>query len=205
MTHFRNQRECDAAIRDVCSLLHVDRAEVGLFASPKGWFGGEIVITEYNEHGVQETVRNGRNPSGSQGMPITREWILRSLHSKDPRDAHTTRNYTLQSNAKCILIIEKEGIYLRLMEDQLHHSYPCILLTGKGYPDAATHSLLYLFHIHFPNLPIYGVCDCNPYGLHVLQMYARGRERDGLGEGSDGGGVEVQWIGLRPGYVKRLK
>ena len=36
ITHFRSQRECDAAIVDVCNLLGVERIALGLSASPKG-------------------------------------------------------------------------------------------------------------------------------------------------------------------------
>lgn len=36
VTHFRNQRECDAAILDTASLLGVSRSSLGLYASPKG-------------------------------------------------------------------------------------------------------------------------------------------------------------------------
>ena len=36
VTHFRNQRECDSAIVEVSNMLNVDRANLGIFASPKG-------------------------------------------------------------------------------------------------------------------------------------------------------------------------
>ena len=36
ITHFRSQRECDAAIVDVCNMLGVERISLGLTASPKG-------------------------------------------------------------------------------------------------------------------------------------------------------------------------
>jgi len=36
VTHFRNQRECDAAILDAANLLGVPRSSLGLYASPKG-------------------------------------------------------------------------------------------------------------------------------------------------------------------------
>lgn len=36
VTHFRSQKECDAAIVDVCNLLGVERISLGLTASPKG-------------------------------------------------------------------------------------------------------------------------------------------------------------------------
>jgi hypothetical protein len=36
VTHFRSQRECDAAILDASNLLSVPRSSLGLYASPKG-------------------------------------------------------------------------------------------------------------------------------------------------------------------------
>jgi DNA topoisomerase VI subunit A len=36
VTHFRSQRECDAAIWNAAALLQVERHDIGLVASPKG-------------------------------------------------------------------------------------------------------------------------------------------------------------------------
>jgi len=49
---------------------------------------------------------------------------------------------TVTSTATCILVIEKEGIYTRLSEDRIFDSVPCILVTGKGYPDVATRAFV---------------------------------------------------------------
>jgi len=40
--------------------------------------------------------------------------------------------------AHYILIVEKEGIFNRLVEDKLHHRLPVIIICGKGYPDLLT-------------------------------------------------------------------
>ena len=36
VTHFRSQRECDSAVIDVANMLNVERASLGILASPKG-------------------------------------------------------------------------------------------------------------------------------------------------------------------------
>ena len=38
VTHFRSQKECDAAIWDAASMLRIPRSALGLTASPKGEF-----------------------------------------------------------------------------------------------------------------------------------------------------------------------
>ncbi len=171
VTHFRSQRECDSIIVDVCNLLNVERVHLGLFASPKGYFCGSFVITEYTESksksgtctstsACSETRRNktstidGTSLSSIQGIPITREWIYRSTARAVGAERGNVNvnvnapSFKIQSNAKCILIIEKEGVYLRLTEDRFFERYPCIIITGKGYPDIATRALVHVLYTH---------------------------------------------------------
>lgn len=130
--------------------------------------------------------------SSVQGLPITKEWLENA----------GSRDFQLRSTAKCILVIEKEGIYNRLSEDRLFTRYPCVLVTGKGFPDVATRALVYTLHQQF-QLPVYGICDCNPYGMGVLYTYYKASERTGI----DGGrySVPIQWLGLRPSQVQQLR
>lgn len=266
VTHFRNQRECDSIINDVCNLLSVERAQLGLYASPKGWFCGSIVITEYGNEGDHEDnndkygvstsrskaqqrdrsrssticrVIDGTSSSSNQGIPITREWIIRSSNDKKkaedslqqqvqssqeyheelqehdaPQHQHhhaqeverknKNNYYKIKTSAKCILVIEKEGIFLRLSEDRFFDRYPCIIVTGKGYPDIATRAFVHILHQHYPHLPIYGLCDCNPYGVSILQTYFKGSEKR-FYDGGERYSVPIQWIGLRPSFVEQLK
>ena len=106
--------------------------------------------------------------------------------------------------AKCILVIEKEGVYNRLSQDRIYDRYPCILVTGKGFPDLATRSLVHTLH-HELHLPVYGIADCNPYGLLVLQTYQYGSAtRAGMDRGSRYS-VPIQWLGLRPSQVAKFR
>ncbi len=45
---------------------------------------------------------------------------------------HQEADFTIQSDASCIIVVEKEGIYSRLSEDRFFDRIPCILVTGKG-------------------------------------------------------------------------
>jgi meiotic recombination protein SPO11 len=125
-----------------------------------------------------------------QGLPNTREWL-------------EGEELEIKSNATCILVIEKEGVYNRLSEDRFFERIPSILVTGKGYPDLATRALVKTLHTKL-QIPVYGICDCNPFGLGVLHTYQVGSKRIGI-DGNDRYGVPIQWMGLRPSHVKKLR
>jgi meiotic recombination protein SPO11 len=153
--HFRNQRECEAAIWQVAAILQVPRVTLGLSASSKGWYCGSLQIVSSHDGSITDT----QNVTSVEGQPITREWLQWKLHDGD---------FDIQTTAKCIIVVEKEGIYKRLCEDRFFDRIPCIIVTGKGVPDLATRAFVHTMHIAFGNLPVYGVCNCNPYGVGVL-------------------------------------
>jgi meiotic recombination protein SPO11 len=200
VTHFFNQKECDKAIWDLCSQLKVSRSSLGLFASPKGWFCGCIDL--YNEAG--KLVLNGRELDNIHGMPIT----------------STTHRHTIVSqDAEFILVIEKEGVYTRLAEDQFFRKYhPCILVTGKGFPDVATRQWVRQMATSL-NIPVYGLADCNPYGIAVLNSYqykqVSAQRKNNKSTNTTTTTTtkttratttthSMQWIGLRPSQVDTL-
>jgi len=203
VTHFRNQRECDDVILDVAKILGVSRRSLGLSASPKGWFCGCVEITR------KGALPSGKDVSGSidgtalpsiQGLPITREWTERDEFgcTEDGVEIKVS-----SKNAKVILVIEKEGVYNRLSEERIFDRIPCILVTGKGFPDLATRALVNTLHREL-KLPVIGLCDCNPYGISVLAVYHCAGDRMGI-DGRMRYSVPIQWLGLRPSEVARLK
>lgn len=89
-----------------------------------GWFCGCVEITR------KGTLPSGKDISGSvdgtaissmQGLPITREWIERDDHGKADGGIEI---HVSSKNAKCILVIEKEGVYNRLSEERLFDRFP---------------------------------------------------------------------------------
>jgi|UniRef100_A0A8J9X0T0 meiotic recombination protein SPO11 len=187
VTHYRSQKECDSAIQDTAILLQVPRSSLGLKASPKGWFCGDVQLVSNGQ-----VVLDGRHLQSIHGAPISGEWLA------------PTRDFTIHScAATCILVIEKEGVYNRLVEDRFFDRFPCILVTGKGFPDLSTRALVHVLHHTLGLLPVRGLCDCNPYGVMVLHTYQHTARK-----GVDGGhrfGVPISWIGLRPSQVQQLQ
>jgi DNA topoisomerase VI subunit A len=184
VTHFRNQAECNKAIWDLAGVLNVPRSSLGLYASPKGWCCGCLEL--YNQDG--DLIWNGR-ALDVHGMAIT-------MHSQKA---------SIRSDAKCIIVIEKEGVYNRLSEDKFFLDYyPCILVTGKGFPDVATRQ--WVQHLQRElQLPVCGLCDGNPYGISVLNTYQYDqvvtKYRNNHPRKKR---LDMMWMGLRPSQLEVL-
>ncbi|KAL3803728.1 hypothetical protein HJC23_003782 [Cyclotella cryptica] len=203
VTHFRNQKECDSAILDVARILGVPRRALGLSASPKGWFCGCVEVTR------RGTLPSGKDISGSidgtalssiQGLPITREWIERDDEGFTEDGVEIK---VASKDAKVIVVIEKEGVYNRLAEERIFDKFPCIIVTGKGFPDLATRALVQTLHKEL-DLPVVGLCDSNPFGISVLALYHCAGDRMGV-DGNLKYTVPIRWIGLRPSTVLSLE
>jgi meiotic recombination protein SPO11 len=40
--------------------------------------------------------------------------------------------------ARFILVVEKDAVFQRLVEDRLFDELPCVIITGRGMPDIAS-------------------------------------------------------------------
>lgn len=98
------------------------------------------------------------------------------------------RQLQIQSEARYLLVVEKEGIYqrcatlshrrmtdteaklkcvllshCRLLDDGITRQLGgIILITGKGFPDVATRACVHAISSALPNIRVLGLCDCNP-------------------------------------------
>ncbi|KAK8797586.1 hypothetical protein WA158_005932 [Blastocystis sp. Blastoise] len=166
---FNNQQECDDIIQDVVSMLLVPRLSLGITSSSKGSVAGLLEIYR-GDHWEDISI--------GEGISITPELLLCSR---------------IRSRAKVILVIEKDGIFRRLVEDKVYQSFPLILVTGRGFPDLLTKA--FVRHIYtLLHIPILGLCDYNPFGISLLLTYMIGAQRSGLE--SYRYCVPIEWIGL---------
>ena len=210
VTHFRCQRECNAAIVQLATLLHVPRHALGLQASPRGSFVGDVQLIDKNTGQVVLDGRSAMSSVSSQGYPISPDWLLSP--TQIPWQVRTIQ-------ARCILIVESEGVFHRLCEDQLVARQSCIVVTSRGFPDFATRAMVSHLHTHL-QLPVCGLADCNPFGASVLHTFvqksttattgttgtATGNAVPSSSSGVGGGGgvSHVHWLGLRPSQVQEL-
>lgn len=79
------------------------------------------------------------------------------------------------AGAQFILVVEKEAVFRRLVEDRMWErpGLRCIIVTGCGFPDHATRAFLHYCWRTF-NLPVYGLSDWNPFGLTIMLCYRDG-------------------------------
>ncbi|KAE9028107.1 hypothetical protein PF005_g9096 [Phytophthora fragariae] len=176
---FKGQSEADEAILDAGSILGVPRGFMNIVGATKGCFTGDISI-----------LRDGswRHFGSGEEVSITQE-----LLQLKPSD--------VQSNAKYIVVVEKDGIFNRLREDKFYEMVPSILITGRGFPDLATRVFVSLLS-HALKIPVLGLCDCNPFGLSIMLTYKLGSARMPLE--SLEYAVDIKWIGVRPSQVATL-
>ena len=78
----------------------------------------------------------------------------------------------IETSAKFVLVVEKDAVFQRLLEEAVLESSlsPLIMITGKGVPDLATRQLVYMLATQLC-LPVLILTDCDPYGLDIFLMY----------------------------------
>ncbi|XP_072964701.1 meiotic recombination protein SPO11-2 isoform X1 [Typha angustifolia] len=174
--YFTSQRQVNRTIQDVVSLLRCTRQSLGVMASSRGAIAGCLVLQEPGEESID------CSKLGSAGHAITGDLNLLS-------------KLVFHSDARYIIIVEKDAIFQRLTEDCFFNHIPCILITAKGYPDIATRFVLHRLSQNFPDIPIFGLVDWNPAGLAIICTYKYGSISMGLE--SYRYACNVKWLGLR--------
>ena len=118
-----------------------------------------------------------------------------------PGNLATIADYSFFSQAKAILIIEKDTVFQKLSADPaIGGSGHFILVTGKGVPDVATRCFLAAVHSALPALPLLGLVDWNPSGVGILCLYKYGSRR--MVESARYALPALQWLGVRSGFLR---
>ncbi|XP_052165768.1 meiotic recombination protein SPO11-2 isoform X3 [Oryza glaberrima] len=168
-TYFTCQRHVNQTVQDVVSLLRCTRQSLGIMASSRGALIGRLVLQGPEEEHVDCSIL------GPSGHAIT-------------GDLNVLSKLIFSSDARYIIVVEKDAIFQRLAEDRIYSQLPCILITAKGYPDLATRFILHRLSQTYPNMPIFALVDWNPAGLAILCTYKYG---------SISMACNVKWLGLR--------
>ncbi|KAL0208171.1 hypothetical protein P9112_010758 [Eukaryota sp. TZLM1-RC] len=151
---FKNQRTSDETLMEWSRIFSIPRDCFHIMAEAKGvcygdlvfWDGHHVVNCKTTHHGVSITP-----------------------YVKRITDIRATKPL------KYILVVEKDAALVRLIEDNiLEHIGASILITGCGFPDFATRAFLSKIAAAFPDVPVLGLADADPYGLDILCKYRFG-------------------------------
>lgn len=165
---FKLQQTCNTRILECGSILGLKRYEMNITAASKGYIAGRIKFkfqTNSNETQWNRCVE----ASMEGGIAISFLWT--SCNIEDISVELETTDGAFNTSIRYLVVVEKEGIYKRLCEDNFHSRLGCILVTGCGFPDIATRSCVSKLVQIFPHLQVLGICDYNPFGVALLYTY----------------------------------
>lgn len=166
---FHKQSQTNSYIKDVCQILGFQRSTLNIYASEKGCIAGLLVLKKNNEVLKLREKENGI---------MINECLLQVDH--------------IDSLAHYIIVVEKYSLYQKLCEHKLWDILPCILITGKGFPDVATRKILCELQKRF-NLECAYIGDYDPYGILIYLAYKEGNVKD-VGINYDC--KNIKWVGM---------
>ncbi|XP_067143266.1 meiotic recombination protein SPO11 isoform X2 [Centruroides vittatus] len=177
---FGSQNTLNTIIDDISCLLKVPRNQLHIMATSKGHVTGNLRF--------QDGEKNYIDCCNSIGMLI-------------PADIENITN--ISSNAKFILVIEKDATFQKLLDEKFTvHLGPCIIITGKGFPDINTRKLIHKLW-NTLHIPVLALADADPHGVEIVCVYKFGSLS--LAHNSDNLAVPcLKWIGIHPTDIDRL-
>ncbi|KAB5531447.1 Spo11/DNA topoisomerase VI subunit A [Coniochaeta sp. 2T2.1] len=178
---FKHQRTVDSLVDDLAYTLGVGRDDLNIVAAAKGLIAGPTTLTMRN---------NSVIPCGLSHERGTLIPTSKLIHKID------------FGQIEWVLVIEKEATFRTLAAAGYHTRSMAghgVLVTGKGFPDLATRSLLHLIHSVRPHLPMYALVDYDPDGLSIFRTYQTGSSS--LLHEQDIVVPELQWLGIRSDQI----
>lgn len=147
----------NSAVADVAYLLRCPRHCLGVVAAGRGAVAGNLLLREGGRTAAVDCSDRG---AGGHAISGDIESLLRSD--------------IVACDAQALLVIEKDATFQQLAEARLWESFPCVMLTAKGYPDLGTRALLKALHMAMPGVPVLAVVDWNPHGCAIVLTYRNG-------------------------------
>ncbi|PON98730.1 Meiotic recombination, Spo, partial [Trema orientale] len=150
------QDETDRILNDIATSLHYSRTSLPISAVPKGVVIGCLKFKESGSIAVDCT------EVGDSGKEIP--YSVSSIMDIENK------------GVKFILLVEKDTVFLSLLDHKFYEKVPCIIITGKGTPDVSTRSFLRRLKVEL-YLPILGLVNGDVYGVQILSVYSYGSKQ----------------------------
>ncbi|AKU92064.1 DNA topoisomerase IV subunit A [Vulgatibacter incomptus] len=150
---FDEQDESDPIIEDLEVTVDALREELHLFANRKGLMVGPMTVIDSGD-----TIDLRRQGSGGWGVPsIVEPNVIRFG----------------KTEAKYVLLVEKEAVWSRFNEDKYWKKEQCMLIHGGGQPPRGVRRLVQRMHSEL-KLPVYVLVDNDPWGFYIYSVIKQG-------------------------------
>ena len=147
------------AIKDIAGLLRIDRGALNITSASKGLVVGLVSL----RNDVTQTFVDCSKLDGS-GFTI-------------PGDLKTIESLSIDASlCAFILVVEKDAVFNKLVQERIWERYPCAVVTAKGFPDLPTRAFLNRLALTGVQrtCKIYVLVDWNPSGLWIYSTYVTG-------------------------------
>jgi DNA topoisomerase-6 subunit A len=150
---FEEQEESDPIIEDLEVAIDALREELHLFASGRGSMVGPLSIRD-----AGDAIDLRRMGSGGWSVPsIVEEHVVQFG----------------KSEARYVLLIEKDAVWKRFNEDKFWAREKCIIVTGLGQPPRGVRRMVQRLHSEL-GLPVYVLVDNDPWGFYIYSVVKQG-------------------------------
>lgn len=150
---FEEQNESDPIIEDLEVTMDVLREQLNLNANRKGFLVGDISFTDSGD-----LIDASRLGSGGFSIPSNVEPEIIKFR---------------KTNAKYVLVVEKNAVGERLNEDKFWQKNNCIIVTAQGQPSRGIRRLINRLHFEL-KLPIHVFTDADAYGYYIYSVIKQG-------------------------------
>nr|XP_046253382.1 meiotic recombination protein SPO11 isoform X1 [Scatophagus argus] len=179
---FGSQKTVDGIVDDISCMLRVPRRSLHVLATSKGLISGDLCYLE--EDGTRIDCR-----SSSTAVALS-------------SNIAGIRN--IVSSAKFVMIVEKDATFQRLLHDDFCTKLsPCIIITGKGFPDVNSRLMVRKLWDTL-HIPILTLVDADPHGIEIMCIYKYGSVAMSF-EARSLTVPSVMWLGLLPSDLQRLR
>ncbi|EPQ26373.1 uncharacterized protein PFL1_06021 [Pseudozyma flocculosa PF-1] len=130
---FSTQGVVDRLVEQLAVSMRVERHQLGVVASPRDLFSGNVVVSYLTAAGRRRDVA-----AAGTAKLVPSEGV---------------EQYDVETGAPWMLIIEKEASFRRICDDQRGPASPLrdgIIVTAKGYPDYATSAFVAVVARRYP-------------------------------------------------------
>ncbi|MBK9517724.1 MAG: DNA topoisomerase IV subunit A [Anaeromyxobacter sp.] len=150
---FEEQEESDPIIEDLEVSIDSLREELHLFATGRGSMVGPITVRDSGD-----SIDLRRMGSGGWSVPsIVEDHVVQFT----------------KSEAKYVLLIEKDAVWKRFNEDKFWQREKCVIVTGQGQPPRGVRRMVQRLHTEL-GLPVYVLVDNDPWGFYIYSVLKQG-------------------------------
>ncbi|UCH56839.1 MAG: DUF2399 domain-containing protein, partial [Candidatus Bathyarchaeota archaeon] len=182
---FRDQNESDYTITDLEVALNRPREALNIYPKERGAIFGDLNIEYTFPPAYDGQWKNlTDNPDGAP--------IGRSL----------TSARFLDTTADKVIVIEKDAMFARFVEEKVHERFNALLIQTEGIPSRSARMVIRRLNQDM-SLPIYIFTDGDPWGLHIAMIIISGSAVAAHLRGLTT--PDAMWIGVWGSDVQKYK